>query len=126
MRKLEVEWRDIRPRGEQVIEISHLLDGKNAKLWNYMVEIQLAEGLEDIVIESTCKNEPLGYEIIIYHLTRDQAIKTHKLLDGVKFDENFEFFTYGTFWNKIIDSYCYEKPTYYLETKKRLEANLDE
>ena len=95
--KLEVRWEDKPPKYKARIDIKHHIKGKDAKLWNCMIEMQLAEGLKDIVIP--CNTEDF-YNPIIYHMTRKQAMRVHKLLDGVRYEDEIDFVSYGTYWNE--------------------------
>jgi hypothetical protein len=80
------------------IEVHHSIDGKNARLLQCMLEIQLAHGEEDIIWDSVNNTE---YPKIKYHLTRKEARWLWKLLDGVSYEDNFEFDTYGTYREMI-------------------------
>ena len=95
--KLEVRWEDKPPKYKARIDIKHHIKGKDAKLMCCMIEMQLAEGIKDIIIDAY-DNKGGRYSPIIYHMTRKQAMEVHKLLDGVRYNDEITFVSYGTYW----------------------------
>ena len=92
---LDVKWLDKKPKQlGSTITVNHEIDGKNAKLLQFMLQIQIAHGAKDITWDSSGNPE---YPMIRYHLTRKQARRLVKLLDGLSYDDIFTFETYGTY-----------------------------